>query len=63
MSAFQVVCAVTLGVVVVAIGLVVSGVAVLWGAGPALITCGALLTVAAVSTCVAIAVDEAKAKK
>jgi len=49
-TALQVVLAATVAVVVVAIGLVVSGVAVLWGAGWALISAGVLLGLGAVVT-------------
>ena len=59
-SALQMVFAVTLVVVVVAIALVVSGVAVLWGAGWALITAGGLLAVSAVGTAFALLRDGAK---
>ncbi len=60
MTALQVVFAATVAVVVVAIGLVVSGIAVLAGLGWALITGGVLLAVAAVSTSVVLLRDGAK---
>lgn len=55
LTALQVVFAATVAVVVVAIGLVVSGVAVLLGAGWALITAGSLLGVAVIG-CAAVLV-------
>lgn len=59
-TALQVVFAATVAVVVVAIGLVVSGVAVLAGTGWALVTAGILLAVTAVVAAVVLLRDGAK---
>ncbi len=62
MTALQVVFAATVAVVVVAIGLMVSGVAILAGSGWAFVTAGALLAVAAVAAGVVLLRDGAKKK-
>ncbi|PVA66207.1 hypothetical protein [Mycobacteroides abscessus] len=60
MTALQIVFAATVAVVVVAIGLVVSGVAILAGLGWALVGGGVLLAVTAVTVAVVLLRDGAK---
>ncbi|MEC4836871.1 hypothetical protein [Mycobacteroides chelonae] len=60
MTALQIVFAATVAVVVVAIGLVVSGVAILAGLGWALVGGGVLLALTAVTVAVVLLRDGAK---